>query len=264
MDYCKKMTKYFTKYSTNGASSRVRTFQFVENLELVSPLFNHHYLVEKYQGKIHLKSIFSSYFKRLFELQTTNSNVIYVEKEFFPYVPFLIEYMILKIFGIIKKDRKFIIDIDDAVFVNYQKTKIRRFFLGCKIEKLISVSDLVICGSYTLLDYCKSYNKNCVFLPSTYKYTTKNEILSLTHPIKIGWIGTPNTQKYLIEFFEDFPMEFRKFFEFHLIGANSNFLDNLDSDLNVITKTWTQETEGDSISKIHFGIMPITKTDFEF
>ena len=258
------MTKYFTKYSINGASSRVRTFQFLEEAEFVSPLFNHRYLVNKYQGKINIADIFISYLRRIIQLFTTNDKIIYVEKEFLPYFPFAFEHAILKISGILTKDTKFIIDIDDAIFVNYKRTKLKNFFLGRKIEKLMSIADIVICGSYTLLEYSKIYNQSCIYLPSTYECKSKNEILTLTYPIKIGWVGTPNTQKYLIDFLNDFPNELREFFEFHLIGAKSSLLEHVDTDMNIVFKSWSSESEGDLISKIHFGIMPITKSDFEY
>src|SRR5690606_21161723 len=96
----KKKILFLTRYSRMGASSRLRTYQYLPLFEnsgyewTIKPLFNDQYLAELYSGKgVSFLNIFSCYFNRfllLFALKDYER--ILIEKELFPFFPSWAEY----------------------------------------------------------------------------------------------------------------------------------------------------------------------------
>ena len=84
---------YLTKYSRNGASSRLRSYQYFPFLEAkgfsvtVSPFFDEDYLINLYSGKSIAKpKLIKFYLKRfLILLSVYKYDRIVIEKELFPY-----------------------------------------------------------------------------------------------------------------------------------------------------------------------------------
>src|SRR5690606_23290016 len=132
----------FTKYSRMGASSRLRTLQYVPYLEsvgvdvAVQQLFDDRHLAEIYNGKgRRVWRTLALYFRRLVHvIQAEKFDLVLIEKELFPYVPHMLE-LYLKIRGI-----PFVVDYDDAIFHNYDASGkwIVRFLLKKKIAKVMS------------------------------------------------------------------------------------------------------------------------------
>ena len=98
------MIYIFTRYERLGASSRVRTFQYFyeynkKNLENFSfnSLISNKQLINKYKKKKYqFFPIVFCYLKRLFLLfKLTTNDLIYIEKELYPYIPFFIEFIFL-------------------------------------------------------------------------------------------------------------------------------------------------------------------------
>ena len=122
---------YFTKYTRNGASSRLRSYQYHKYLSvfgfecLYYPLHSDKYLKLLYSKKFRgLQAIFSYLFRLKALISIKKNDIIVIEKELFPYIPPLFEYFLQK-FGF-----KFIVDYDDAIHHNYDKNKnsLIRFF----------------------------------------------------------------------------------------------------------------------------------------
>src|SRR5690606_37058873 len=111
---------YFTKYSRNAGSSRLRSYQYFPYLEAegmeveVSPLFSEAYLHQLYAGKSTKKEAVKGYLRRFLKIFSLgNYDKIIIEKELFPYLPAWAE-RILNLLGV-----KYMVDYDDAVFHNY-------------------------------------------------------------------------------------------------------------------------------------------------
>ncbi|MCD7978195.1 MAG: hypothetical protein LUG51_13965 [Tannerellaceae bacterium] len=111
----------FTKYTEKGASSRMRSYQYISYLQengidvTVSPLFPDEYLDQLYNvGKVSRKLIARSYIRRLIQLfSVSRYDKIIIEKELFPYLPAWAEILLGKL-GI-----RYMVDYDDAIFHNY-------------------------------------------------------------------------------------------------------------------------------------------------
>lgn len=254
---------YFTKYARNGASSRLRSYQYIDvlnqepNLKVtVQNLFPEQYITKLYNNQSVKKIALFSYIKRFFFLFTVfRFDKVVIEKELFPYLPAWAE-IILEFLGV-----HYLVDYDDAIFHNYDThpNKWVKRFLGNKIKTVIKKADVVIVGNSYLKDYAlKAKAKKCFTIPTVIdisKYPEKNKLNN--NLLTVGWIGTPKT--------------------IGLLQGNLNHIENNDLKFNWITiggkleKTknpytflyWTENTEVQNIHKLDIGLMPLLDSDFE-
>ena len=113
----------FTRYPAKGASSRLRIIQYLPYFEghnmvfSLAPFFNERYLEDLYSNKkLNLFNLMYLFFKRfILLLSVYRYDLVWIEKEIFPYMPSFLESLI-KFFKI-----KYIVDYDDAIFHNYDK-----------------------------------------------------------------------------------------------------------------------------------------------
>jgi glycosyltransferase involved in cell wall biosynthesis len=258
----------FSKYSRLGASSRLRTHQYIPFLEAkgykvtISPLFSDRYLQALYaKGKVSKLLIIYSYLNRIITiLKCHRFDLIWIEKELFPYFPSCFEFLLNRL-GL-----KFIVDYDDAIFHNYDMSgnPLIRRFLANKIDKVMALSTATISGNKYLFDRAtKAGAPKNVIIPTvvdTNRYS--NNPLNETELV-IGWIGSPSTQKYVIDLLPAFRTLSKKFpFKLHLIGATDDVKNQLIGvDVDVIP--WSEYTEVSSIQKMDIGIMPLQDGPWE-
>lgn len=255
------------KYTSQGASTRLRTLQYLNTLHnnnietTVSSLFNDRYLDILYQTnkkpKIYALVLILKRVIALFSVQ--KYDILWIEKELFPYFPSWFEYS-LSMLGV-----KYIVDYDDAVFHNYDRSSnsIVRLFLKRKISKVMRMSSGVIVGNNYLKEYAElAKADNILLLPTVItleKYTiVKSNIESRS--LNIGWIGTPQTQKYL-EYVLPVLNDLYKKHDIKLTVIGGNNIPN--SKLPVDYIVWNEATEVDNLSKFDIGIMPLPNQPFE-
>ena len=255
-----------SRYSKVGASSRLRSYQYLPSLKannieiLVLPFFGDNYLKSIRNGT--RKPIFSILFYYLFRflqlVKHRSTDLIWVEYEIFPWLPYFIENFFLK------ADTPVIADYDDAIFHRYDlnNKSFVRIFLGKKITKIMQSSRVVIVGNQYLREYAiAAGSKEVVSLPTVIdliRYIPKapfNDEL-----FKVGWIGSPTTSKYLNlirpvmdQLNEDGNMCLI------LIGAGHFDLDRIP---NRVYK-WSESTEVAAISEFDVGIMPLPDNAWE-
>lgn len=257
---------YLTKYSRNGASSRLRSYQYFPFLEAkgiavtVSPFFDEAYLINLYCGKSTSKSkLIKFYLKRFFRLFSIYKyDRIVIEKELFPYFFSWFE----KILWMLQV--KYIVDYDDAIFHNYDLStnKLISFLLKNKINYVMQYSSCVIAGNSYLAKRAKVSGANkIVLLPTVINidlYKTKNNYANAK--IVIGWIGSPSSFKYIKNNKAVFSKLLQnKNVELHIIGATAD----LGLGTNVKYLKWSEESEVASISQFDIGIMPLENTPWE-
>jgi len=257
---------YLTKYSINGASSRLRSFQYFPLLEkediqvTVRPFFDEAYLKNLYAGKkaslMQLLKFYSSRFFTLFTLYKYDKIVI--EKELFPYFFSWFERILFLL------NVKYIVDYDDAIFHNYDlnSNKLISFLLKNKIANVMKYSHCVIAGNSYLAKKAKESGANKVTLLPTVidinRYEIKKDFSKST--IVIGWIGTPSTFKY-IKKFEPIFLKLKKMYdvELHIVGAKED--SQCHSEIKFIE--WSEATEVELITKFDIGVMPLENTLWE-
>lgn len=253
----------FTKYSRLGASSRLRTLQFIPLLEEkgfefdIQSLFDDNYLENLYTNSSRSKlALIKYYYKRLIALfKIQHYDLIWIEYELFPYLPAFAE-RVLSFIG-----KNYIVDYDDAIFHNYDLSQnlLIRKLLSKKIATVMEKSSYVIAGNEYLIQYAKSSGaKHIKWIPTVVDKSRYGLAEKKKSDIKvIGWIGSPSTQHYLIEIKE----ALNTINEHHpirllLVGANQDIADELP-DIDVEIVPWSESSEIQHIQQMDIGIMPL-------
>lgn len=283
-----------SRYSAQGASSRVRSFQYIPYLEArgcgvdVEPLFDTDYIERLYKLRqreqsgasigaqyrtqtdvpvsVLSKDIFAaflSYAKRLaLVCRSGKYDLVWIEKELFPWLPSWVEAIISRI-GI-----GYVVDYDDAVFHKYDRNKsaIVRRLLGNKIKSVMRNAQAVIAGNAYLAEYARRAGANRVdiipsvvdlskYIPRVPRPPQKNE-----SDFRIGWIGTPSTVWYL-NAIEDALREIaRKYpIEMAIVGGGDIRINGV----NVKSIPWTESGEVRAIQTFDIGVMPLPQSPYE-
>jgi glycosyltransferase involved in cell wall biosynthesis len=257
---------YLTKYSRNGASSRLRSYQYFPLLEkegiqvTVSPFFDEEYLELLYAKKSISKfKIASFYLNRLKKIALIYKyDKVIIEKELFPYFFSWFEQL-LYIFNI-----KYIVDYDDAIFHNYDlhPNKIIRFLLKNKIGNVMKYSNHVIAGNDYLASKAKlSGAKRITILPTVIDLELYDiKIENKNNKIIIGWIGSPTTYKYIENIIPYLKKIVQKYdIELQIVGAKKE--PSIEEFIKFIP--WKEETEVSLIANFDIGIMPLENSPWE-
>ena len=139
-----------TKYARLGASSRLRTLQYVpllagEGIEVtVQPLLTDTMLQLRYeQGSYGKAALFRAYAKRCRQMLLRRKfNVLWIEKEALPWWPLWAERALLH--GV-----PYVLDYDDAIFHHYEQHAhpwVRRIY-GRRLDELMAGAALVMGGN---------------------------------------------------------------------------------------------------------------------
>ena len=262
----KKKLLFLPKYPRKGASSRLRTFQYLPLWEemgysvTVNSFFTEKYLNTIYDhqspGYWHVLTCYFRRFSLLFSVQ--KYDLIIIEKEIFPYLPAFAEWFLSKV-------NSYWVDYDDAVFHNYdQKDNFMvSLLMPKKIDHVMKMANRVIVGN----DYLKKRAemagaKKIEVFPTVIdpkKYKVKEDQKPID-TITIGWIGSPSTLKYLDPIVpildwihEHYPIKFL------LVNGKSKmkFKGRIES------IPWTEDGEVEAILKMDIGIMPLPDNPWE-
>jgi len=253
-----------TRYSRLGASSRLRTLQYIpylQNDEIsidVSTLFDDQYLTNLYSlGNRNWFYVLKVYFLRALDLFHAKSyDLLWIEKELFPWLPSFAEYVISK------SGVPYVVDYDDAIFHNYDlSTNPFKKLLSKKINNVMLRSSLVVCGNDYLAERASlSGATNVEVIPTVVdinRYVVEKP--KKRNHLVIGWVGTPSTVKYLnlvipalITLSSEISIELR------VIGANFKSMK-----IPVHCRPWLESTEVAEINDFDIGIMPLFDTPWE-
>ena len=255
------------KYSENGASSRLRSLQYIPHIEAagaqvdVESFFDAAYIERLYAGKRKgFGDAFGPYLRRLRALLGSRRyDMLWVEKELFPYLPGLMEYA-PRLASV-----PYIVDYDDAVFHNYDlhSSGMVRRLLGNKLDALLRGASAVTAGNSYLADYAKSHGaKRVEFLPTVvdlekYPISAAPE----NERIRIGWIGTPTTSKYLAGILPQLEqLAARHPLTLVTIGAPPIAVSGT---LEIEQHPWSEGSEAGLLGGVNIGIMPLPDEAFE-
>lgn len=259
-----------SKYSRLGASSRLRTMQYLPGLSAagfemtVQSLFDDAYLEQLYQKKGRsLLHILTCYWRRLFTLfRIKDFDAVWLEYEILPYFPAWLESY-LKWCKV-----PFVVDYDDAVFHNYDLSgnPLLRNLLGNKIDQVMAKADGICVGNMYLKQRAtKAGAKQIYWVPTVIDLARYPIIARQTEnktPV-FGWIGSPATQSYLTLIA---PALCKALLHCRgrlvLIGANNDILPNF-SGCDVELRPWTEASEVQDICSFDVGLMPLPDGPWE-
>ncbi|MEQ9904683.1 glycosyltransferase family 4 protein [Pectobacterium aroidearum] len=256
-----------SRYDINGASSRLRSFQYIPFFSengyevTVSPLFDAKYLDQLYKYNTRsLITVFYSYVRRISRLLRLNKfDVLWIEKETLPLLPAFFERIL------ISSKIPYIVDYDDAIFHNYDLHSVPfiRKLLTNKLDSLLKNSYCVLVGNSYLYDYMKSHGaKNIVYVPTVIdidKYSFSS-VSQNVDEYRIGWIGSPSTSKYLqpmMNVLDRLPKELNV----RLVTIGAPYLNNCPVPLE--QHQWSEESEVELLASIDVGIMPLPDEPWE-
>jgi len=252
-----------SRYDRRGASSRIRSYQYIPYLNAVGIevktrfLFDDPYVRDIQQRSIRkIHKIATAYARRLFHmLDIQNVDGVWIEKELFPWLPGWVE-------TVIRKMRiPCVVDYDDAIFHRYDKHPWYgvRCLLGRKIDRIMAGADLVLAGNHYLEQRAMDAGaREVTYLPSVIDIERYGVKKKQSKSIKtIGWIGSPTTARYLKMVAAALETVSRKHdVRIVLVGAGRMTLNNL----NMTIKPWHEDTEVNDILDFDIGIMPLPET----
>lgn len=256
-----------SRYPKLGASSRYRSFQYIPYLEQHGfeitplPLVNENYLHKRYKREPTSNAeLATAYLYRIASLiKCRNFDLIWIEKEAFPYFPAWLERFL------VGRSIPYVVDYDDAIFHMYDRHKRRevRNILGRKIDNVMRDSMLVLAGNpYLAQRAFNSGAKNVTLLPtvvnlSRYPHSPTTEKSRTT---TFGWIGTPFTVKYL-DILKKVIAEvsYSHHIKFTTIGGGP--MEWTNPHLSILP--WSEDTEVENLSKLDVGVMPLVDSDWE-
>lgn len=261
---------FLTRYSRNGASSRIRAMQYFPLLEAAGitptllPLHTAAYVTALNQGRRDWQEVVKAYARRLFDgARLQGFDAIWVEKELLPMLPYGLERLLL---GRVPM----VLDFDDAIFHNYDRSRHAwvRALLGDKIDALMRRAHTVTVGNAYLGQRARQAGARRVeFLPSVidlgrYPAPGDQAPAAASEPglLRIVWIGSPSTQPYL-ELVRR-PLErlaARYRVRLDVIGAPAPQFAGLESR----SLPWSEEAEFAQLSACDVGIMPLHDTPWE-
>lgn len=253
----------FSRYTEIGASSRLRIFQYLPYFEnknvsfKLSPFFNEKYLSDFYANKrTSIINVCWLYLKRFYNLlKVRQFDLIWVEKEVFPYMPSFFESLIT-LFRV-----KYIVDYDDAIFHNYEK--FNSFLFQNKFNNFLQKASLVVVCNEYLEDYVSECGaKQIVQIPTVVdidKYQHKNYNV-INDDFRIGWIGSPSTTKYLY-LIKDVLTKIAKKYQVILVIIGGSKIE--DFGVPIEYHDWSIENENNLLSTFDIGIMPLFETKWE-
>ncbi|BAC07799.1 tlr0246 [Thermosynechococcus vestitus BP-1] len=255
-----------TRYESLGASSRVRFMQYLPLLQeagieaLICPLLNDGYIQSLYSGSRPLVNILSRYWKRILDLlRIGRFDILWIEKELFPWLPDWIEKMFLQ------SAPPFILDFDDAIFHNYDQSRsiLVNKLLGRKIDSLMKCADLVMAGNpYIATRAIDAGAKKVVVVPTV--VDLKRYDITVVHHDKavvtIGWIGSPSTANYL-HIVQEPLRELSTRYSIRCVAIGARREQLLGTPFE--PRPWAEKTEASELAALDIGIMPLPDAPWE-
>ncbi len=253
---------FLTKYGLLAATSRYRAFQYFDALAYkgwdvtLDPLFSDGYIERLYDtGRRSAVDVGGSLFRRalhLRRLKTARYDVIYVQYECLPRLPFALESAFFR-------SHRVVVDYDDAVHELYRA----RPLLHTKISSVMRAATEVIVGNQNLRAYAEQFNRSVSLIPTvidTTRYSPRASYRRQEERFIIGWVGTPVTAKFLEMLGGVFQSLDRQFpLTVRCLGVPRGWS---IPGVNVEAIPWSEEAERRYIPTFDVGVMPLPNDAF--
>lgn len=253
-----------SRYGRLGASSRLRTIQYEKVLQShglmpsFHPFFDDEYLEHLYARKSTVRDSLIAYQRRLLQLlRARKSDLIWLEKETFPWLPWPLEWLFHS------HRPPIAVDFDDAVFHRYDQHQLKlvRWALGRKIDHVMASAALVTAGNRYLADRAWAAGARRVEIVPTVvdlnSYAVR-EGADLGTPKRIGWIGTPGTWTEYMAGMMGMLSQVALNSEARIVAVGAGKAADADPLLDVLP--WSEDTEAMRIQGMDIGVMPLSDT----
>ena len=254
------------RYSREGASSRYRMYNYVPHLESEGftcesyEMLGNDYLRRRYAGRRRFVwYIASAYAHRLAKaIRAESYDLIWLEKEAFPYLPGWFESRLLR------SSTPYVVDYDDADFHNYDQNPCWavRKILGTKIDSIMHDAVLVVAGNPYIADRAYEAGSRRVELLPTVVDLARYPLVPPPEKdvLTIGWIGTPITSRFL-QLLRPSLEKLSRGGRLRVLAIGAGNLELGEVPLEI--RPWSEETEVADLQRIDVGIMPLTDSPSE-
>ena len=223
------------------------------------PLLSDSYLVRLYagmnKGKVDLAQ---SYLRRLSQVATVDADLVWVEKELFPFLPAVFERLLAF------RRIPYVVDFDDAIFHNYdlKGAGLARSFLANKLDGLLAHCELVTAGNNYLSNYALAHGARSVAIVPTVVDTRRYPVRPPNRDgrIRVGWIGTPHNERYLAPVIRALN-RLREQLPLTLVTVGAGELKDLA--IPHERHEWSEAAEGELVAGFDIGVMPLADTPWE-
>ncbi len=264
-----------TRYERLGASSRIRHYDIVPDLEkrgfdfTVHGLLGDDYLRARY-GDVAAERlpIIRGYIARLKRsMEQSRYDLVWVEKEIFPWLPWTAENLFYQ-----RSSPPVILDFDDnwpSRYVGNESSLVKA--MGArKFARALGAAATVTAASAHLARLLKALFDREIEVVHNGIDVERYALAAmraeagrrarLTNRLHVGWIGTPYTAstylKPIVPLLNRLTLE--GLIEVTLIGAGDR-----EPALLANRRAWSEATEADEIAKLDVGLMPISDGTFE-
>ncbi|RKS99994.1 glycosyltransferase family 4 protein [Flavobacterium sp. 123] len=253
---------FLSKYNRDGASSRYRFYNYKPYFDKndiqyhIKPLLDDSYVLNLYKKrkiKVFIQRLFSILKRFCFVLfKTSNYDLIVIEKELFPNVPYIVEKLLMK-------GKVYALDFDDYIATGYKTNSFKRFFFENKIDKLARNAKFVTVGNHWYFKEIKG--GNLIYLPTVINLESYPAIKEnyQTNVVTIVWIGSLSTGKYL----QIIVPVLRKLAKKYLIKLKIVGVDVVLEGVDYEIIDWKEDTEVNELLSADIGIMPLDNTIWE-
>jgi glycosyltransferase involved in cell wall biosynthesis len=167
-------------------------------------------------------------------------------------------------FWLRKYGRRVIYNFDDAImyYDKYPEKKTSRWKHKKPFERTIKLANLVIAGNSYLAKHASPFNSNVVVLPTgldTKPYECRNAASS-DDKIRLVWIGSKSTLKYLVEIIPALEKIGQKFDNVVLRIICDDFFDL--QQMEVEKCQWSLESQESDLSVCDIGLAPLPDNNF--
>lgn len=258
-----------TKYCRLGASSRMRTLQYLPWFQeagldvTVQALLGDNQLQARYgRGKYGYWALLDAYAQRVKALLGRHSfDVLWIEKEALQWWPLWAERALLR--GV-----PYVLDYDDAVFHSYDMhtNALVRHVFGRRLDGLMAGARLVVAGNEYLAQRARSAGAPWVEVVPTAvdleRYPAPGAAKSSASDglPRVVWIGSPSTVKYLQLIAATLQtLAQRRSFVLRVIGGGAVDIPGLQTEV----VDWSEATEVKALQSADVGVMPLEDTPWE-
>lgn len=251
-----------SRYTRQGASSRVRSYQFLPYLRdagvevTASPLLDEAYLGRLYTGRRRDHAAVAGALARRAALlrRARDYDLLWIEKELFPWLPHWGEALLARA-GV-----PYVVDYDDAVFHYYDEDRraaVRRL-LGDKIDRVMRGAAAVVCGNDYIAERARRAGARRVEILPTVVDTERYPVLPRPAgaPFTVGWMGTPVTAALLGDVAGVLAEAARAGARVVLVGAGAVVPPGVPAEV----RPWSEADEAAQIREFDVGIMPLPDT----
>jgi len=200
----------------------------------------------------------------IFELTSNESSRIKLFKKAADYDAVFLQKKCLNIFDSLMLrhySRKIIYDFDDAIMYSASEPQYRSFSHFMPFKHTAKIADCILAGNVYLAEHAGRFNKNVYILPTALNTKEYNLEKTITDgKVRLVWIGSKTTLKYLAELKEVFERIGKRYKNavLRIIGDDFFELENME----VEKCPWSLETQGLDLINSDIGIAPLVDNRF--